>query len=212
MRDLKGQRFGLLTVVDVAGKTKSGNYKWNCICECGNKFVAVSGKLIKGRTTNCGCRTSYLKSKNASKHGLLKGKKPRIFTIWCGMKSRCTNEKANNYHRYGGRGISVCSDWMIYENFYKWAVECGYEDSLTIDRIDNDGNYCPENCRWIPLELNKRLQSRYTLLTVNGVKLPLGTFANKIGKDRSTLRRIYNKHGKEYTEAFVNKFLQHIPV
>ena len=98
------------------------------------------------------------------KTGLCMGKKPSLYNSWCGMKARCTNPKNPKYKRYGGRGISVCEEWKDIVNFYNWAKTHGWEQGLTIDRIDNDGNYCPENCRWVSRSENSR-KKRTTKIT-----------------------------------------------
>ncbi len=152
-RDITGERFGLLVAKSIAGIDRNGDARWNCICDCGNITVAKYRHLICGEIKSCGCW------KNApKKHGMtVKGKRPRIYGIWEGMKQRCTNPNVDRYPRYGGRGIEVCQEWMNdFEAFYKWAMANGYADDLTIDRIDNDGNYTPDNCRWVTIAENLR--------------------------------------------------------
>ena len=204
MKDLVGNRYGRLTVIEQNGRTKYKNVLWKCKCDCGNFTTVASNKLLQGKTKSCGCLASELKSKRATKHGLTKdGKKPRTFIIWNGMKARCLNENSINFHRYGGRGVKICDEWLVFENFHNWALSNGYSDDLTLDRINNDGNYEPENCRWIKWEKNLIMQSRYTILTVNGVTKSLSAFAKLIGKDRNYLRRYYNENGKEKTELLI---------
>ena len=145
-KDLAGNRFGSLVAVRVAGK-KNGSYVWECSCDCGNTtFVCVS-KLTNGHTKSCGCIRKDGTRKPAYSHGLCK---TRLYRIWSNIKSRCLNPKSDNYKYYGGKGITICEEWLhSFQAFYDWAMENGYESGLTIDRKDSDGAYSPKNCQWI---------------------------------------------------------------
>lgn len=150
MQDHTGRKVGNLTVIECIGRNKSGRFMWKCVCDCGNITEVRADGLSSGRTKSCGCLTVKAATKRMKElrktHG---NSNTRLFRIWQSMRSRCNHPKNKSYARYGGRGIRVCEEWQNdFENFYKWAIENGYKENLSIERNDVNGNYEPSNCSW----------------------------------------------------------------
>lgn len=190
VRDLSGQKFGRLRVVRYIGR-KGNQTMWECLCECGKPHIASTTNLVRGHVQSCGCLRKEVSRKQHTTHG---DRNTRLYRIWDSMKRRCNGTNGNKDKKYYcDRGISVCQEWMAYENFRDWAVKNGYRDDLTIDRIDVNGNYCPENCRWATMreQENNRRNNHY--VTYDGKTQTIGEWASETGIPYDTLYgRLYS--------------------
>lgn len=188
-KDLKNSKFGKLLVVEFMGY-KNKRAEWLCKCDCGNEICVPAHRLISGNTKSCGCYMRECVIKTKTTHGGSKRKqKERLYNIWNGMKNRCFNEKDKNYKNYGARGITVCQQWKEdYGLFRKWAMENGYNDNLTIDRISNNGNYEPSNCRWATREEQNNNTRQNHYIEYNGKVKTLSQWATYYGLTRSCLK------------------------
>ena len=149
---LYGMKFGRLTAIEPVRIGNEKRFRWRCKCECGNEVIVASYKLKSGHTRSCGCLlTDCLVKRNKAR---AKPRNERLYRIYYGMMSRCQNKKYDAYKHYGARGISVCPEWAgHFYDFEEWALLNGYADDLTLDRINNDGNYEPSNCRWTTMKV-----------------------------------------------------------
>lgn len=179
--NLVGMKFGRLTVVSLSsdrGNGKKPVTKWNCVCECGNKVVVTTNALKTGHTVSCGCKK--IKHHRANKE--------RLYQTWCNMRNRCRNKNRPDWKRYGGKGITICPEWDDYAVFREWALSNGYNDNLTIDRIDSNGNYCPENCRWVDYKVQANNISRNHIIEYQGEKKTMAEWADYFGLSYSAMQ------------------------
>lgn len=188
--DLTGQRFGRLTVLRRAENI--GIYTaWECLFDCGNKKIIRGNSIKSGMTRSCGCL--YSEKKRNKKHGLSKTK---LHGIWRSMKSRCYNNNTAVFKNYGGRGITVCQEWINdFYSFWQWALANGYKEGLSIERIDNDKGYSPDNCRWATPK--EQTRNRRKTLIINGKSI--GEWSDILGVNYNIL---FNRFKKGHLECF----------
>lgn len=198
VENLIGQKFNRLTVISQAESKNQRRY-WNCLCECGNNTIVTTSKLKNGHTKSCGCIASEIIIKRNTTHGL---RKTRIYNIWYDIKRRCYNKKNKSYSNYGGRGISVCDEWLNdFMNFYNWAMENGYTDDLTIDRIDVNGNYEPSNCCWVTKAQQSLNRRSNVLFTYNGETMCISEWCKKLNLNPKKIRSRINNCGWSIEES-----------
>lgn len=186
VKDMAGLKFGRLKVVSFAGMRdpakKPPGGMWKCECQCGKVIVLFGASLRSGNTKSCGCQKVDAVVFRNTTHGMARrGKAERVYSVWCGMKDRCSRKTYHAYHRYGGRGIKVCARWIDFLNFYS-DMGPSWKPGLEIDRRNNDGDYCPENCRWVtkPIQNNNRCNNRR--VTYRGKTKTVAELAAQHGK------------------------------
>lgn len=193
MLNLVGEKYWNMTVLEFVGMNEKGRSLWLCKCDCGNTKVVVGTELKRGKVKSCGCMSRRI-------NGLYKS---RIYEIHHMMMCRCYTESTTRYEYYGGRGITVCDEWLGehgFENFYDWSMSNGYTDDLTIDRIDNDKGYSPDNCRWVDRFIQMNNQRGNRIIEHNGRKQTLTMWAREYGlKPRIVSSRL--KYGWNFEDA-----------
>ena len=197
--DLTGKTFGYLTVLRRAENNSRGDASWLCRCKCGNEKVILGKSLRSGATVSCGCYHKEVVAKQQTTHG---GTKTRLFTIWQNMKRRCYNQNYKFYEYYGGRGITICDEWLNdFVSFRDWAVSAGYNDTLTIDRIDSDGNYEPSNCRWISRKAQVNNCRSNRVYEINGERKTIAEWCEIYGVPHERTRRRVVNEGWDILDA-----------
>lgn len=191
-----GNRYGNLVIIDVI-KHEYHPYAL-CVCDCGVEKKVRMDHLQSGGTKSCGCQ-KYKNKKNIHiKHN---SSKTRLYKIWIGVKQRCFNKNNAEYKNYGGRGITVCKEWLDFSVFKEWAISNGYADNLTIERVDVNGDYCEQNCKWIPLSEQLKNTSRSVFITFNGETLCANDWCKRFGLPNNSVIRRYRK-GLPLEEVF----------
>lgn len=176
--DMTGRVIGRLTVIEECGRDTRGLALWRCRCKCGNEVIVQGDNLRNEHTTSCGCYKRERSVEANTTHGM---RKTRLYSVWKAMLKRSGVHKGaseETKHNYQDRGITVCDEWLVFENFRDWALSHGYSDDLEIDRRDNDKGYCPENCRWVTPKENVN-NRRNTIRLEDGT--PLAMFCSRVG-------------------------------
>lgn len=192
-RDLTGEKFGRLTVIGLDESKNTRKTYWICQCECGGIKSARSDSLLCGAIKSCGCMKKEQDKVNLGRttHGQ---EGTRLYLIWQKMKDRCSNTNNPHYHRYGGRGIKVCDEWYnSFVPFYEWAINNNYTEELTLDRIDNDGNYEPSNCRWVTMQEQCNNRSSNIKITIGNATKTLLQWCEIFEVDYGTVRTRYHR-------------------
>lgn len=204
IKDLTGKKFGMLTVIGLQDTDSRKTY-WACQCDCGNIKVVRSDSLQSGAIRSCGCMKKAQEKINLTKHHSHKMSGTRIYHIWRGMKDRCYNVHSPSYYRWGGRGITICDEWKDnFSAFYSWAMENGYSENLTIDRIDNNGNYEPSNCRWATIEEQSRNRQSNVVIQIGNSKRTLKEWCEIFELEYGTILERYHNNGFESIDNLFN--------
>ena len=205
--DLTGKKFGKLEVIGVHDTGSRKTY-YVCQCDCGNVKVVRADALISGATKSCGCIKQEQDKANLAANHSHKMSGTRIYETWQDMKRRCYNKQNARYDRYGGRGITVCDEWLNnFQSFYDWAISNGYSDDLTIDRIDNDGNYEPSNCRWSTGKERWNNRSSNTNITMGNGTKSLMCWCEIFNVDYKKVYARYKRNGYEGIDRLFNDIL-----
>lgn len=197
--DLTGRRFGRLVVLGFDHSTVRNDLYWLCRCDCGNEALFRTRELLDGTITSCGCKNgnpNYFGNKSYDS----------LYVIWRNMKKRCENINDRAYKNYGGRGIYLCDEWQYFKNFRSWALTNGYDNGLTIDRIDNDDGYYPENCRWVDdiVQANNRRSNHY--VSYAGSTHSIAEWSRILDVDYQRLLRSINKGDMIYFEKYYDNY------
>lgn len=211
-KDLTGMKFGKLTVIERGDDYIKPNGEhipmWKCKCECGNNCVKNQYNLIEGYTHSCGCLRVENSIKSHTTHG---ESSDRLYHVWCNIKQRCYDPNVSEYQYYGARGIIMCDEWKLsYENFRTWAIVGGYDKNsefgkCTIERIDVNGNYCPDNCKWANLKEQANNKRNNRVITIDDITLTVPQWAERMGVDPRLIHCRLSRGWSEYDSVMVPK-------
>lgn len=195
--DLHGKRFTRLVAIERVENAPNGQAVWKCQCDCGNITFVRRGNLMSGAVKSCGCLV-HEPAHNRT-HAM---SKTRLYQEWAHIKSRCVYKGAKSQQYYGARGIKMCNEWAnSFEKFRDWALQSGYRDDLTIERIDFNGNYCPENCTWIPQSEQSSNTRRCVIITYNGKTQNLNDWCKELNLDYKRINNRIKKLGWSFERA-----------
>lgn len=195
IKDLTGKRFGRLTVIGIH-PTETRKTFWVCQCDCGNIKIVRSDSLQRGAIRSCGCLKKEQDLTNLTANHSHRMSGSRIYTIWQGIKARCYNPHEPRYERYGGRGITVCDEWKNnFKQFCEWSMKNGYSNELTIDRIDNDKGYSPDNCRWATNKEQSNNRSTNINIKIGNATKTLTEWCEIFELDSKTVLATYHRNG-----------------
>lgn len=191
-KDMTGQKCGRLIAIKRVENDKYGNAMWLCRCDCGNDVITKGQHLRSGKTKSCGCYHRDKVSKQSYRHGY---SDTPLYKCWHSMKRRCLDKKAESYVNYGERGITICKEWMDPINFIEWALDSGYKKGLTLERVDVNGIYEPNNCTWATRATQNRNTRRNVKVKIGNNTYVLAELARKAGVTRGTMCKWYHKEG-----------------
>lgn len=200
--DLTGQRFGKLIAIRCIGTTQARQAIWRCECDCGNKTDVRASSLRNGDTRSCGCLQRTISKEVNTKHG---DSHSRLHYIWSAMKDRCYNPKSGAFEHYGARGITICDEWQEYTNFRDWAIANGYASELTLDRIENDKGYSPNNCRWTTMKTQSNNRRSNHIISFGGETHTMMEWAAIKGLKYGTLSSRINRYHWSIEKALTTK-------
>lgn len=199
---LEGMKFGKLKVISFDHYSKTKMQYYLCECECGNYKTVQASHLLNGDAKSCGCVRSTRVNKPFRQYGTYN---KRLHNIWNGMLDRCTNKNNPAYENYGGRGIFVCQEWHDFPTFYNWAICNGYNDSLSIERINNNDGYYAENCKWANRYEQANNKRNVTKFNYNGCEYSMAQLSKMSGIPYDTLRARLLLYGYSVEEAMIDK-------